>query len=101
VTEFAATAGFGIRNITGIMSQDRYVQYKANVRFVPKRGSSYEPRVPKTDPCYDRLWKIRPLLEAILEACRANGIPGRFITLDEMMVFTKSTLSCTFLVRKS
>lgn len=72
------------------MSGRRYEAIKARIRFVTATGSKHEPKVARASPEYDRLWKIRPVLAAMEEACRRCVTPGRFVTVDEMMVFTRS-----------
>jgi len=42
--------------------------------------------LPHTDPNYDKLHKIRPILEAIRKNCLSNFDPGRDNAIDEAMV---------------
>ena len=58
---------------------------KAAMRFV-NSDRQYSPRVPKTDVRYDKMWKVRHLLDHFNEKCRALLSPGQFISADEMMI---------------
>jgi Transposase IS4 len=84
------------------MSKERWHAIKWNVRAVNSARDA--PKVPKTHPEYDRLWKMRPLLDALLQACQRVMKPGRVVSLDEAMVKCKGLFfldnvlfSCTWL----
>jgi hypothetical protein len=65
------------------MSRNRYVAIKAQLAFVPDRVVSEEE---KASPAFDRLWRIRPLLEALQDRFQFYASPSVVVTLDEMMV---------------
>lgn len=82
----ALCAGLGIAGISQVMSRDRFVMIKANIRFATR---SEAPHVSKSSGRYDRLFKIRPLLDKLEAVSRDNYRLGRWLTVDEMLVFTK------------
>ena len=45
--------------------------------------------LPRTDPNYDRLGKVRPIIEAVSEACKANYNPHCYQSIDEAMIAFK------------
>ena len=47
----------------------------------------------RTDPNYDRLWKIRPILDTILKQCQGNYHPHRQQSVDEAMIKFKGRSS--------
>ena len=49
--------------------------------------------VPKGQPEYDALFKVRPLLDAITVNSRAHYFPGRDISIDEAMIKFNGCLS--------
>ena len=49
--------------------------------------------VPKGQPEYDALFKVRPLLDAITVNSRAHYFPGRDISIDEAMIKFNGRLS--------
>jgi len=44
---------------------------------------------PRTDPDYDKLHKVRPVLTAVLDSCLINNVPDRHIAIDEQMIGTR------------
>lgn len=46
-----------------------------------------------TDPEYDKLHKVRPLLTAVLESCLTHNIPNEHIAVDEQMIGTRCRVS--------
>ncbi len=86
-------AGLGIPKIGMYMTAERFQNLKAGIRFVPRGAGSGAPRVAKNASNYDRLWKVRPLIDALNKAAQANFLPGRFVTLDEQMIFSRGTCS--------
>lgn len=75
-----------MEGIGEIMPRDRFVTIKAAVRFVTRADT---PHISKRSGLYDRLFKIRPLLNKLSEVSMANYRLGRWLTIDEMLVFTK------------
>ena len=83
-------AALRVEHFSHIMTGRRFMAIKARLRFTEHVGSRYEPAVPRSDVTYDRLWKVRPLLEVVEARCRALVHPGTFVTVDEAMCFTRS-----------
>ena len=70
------------------MSRDRFQRLKAHLRF---EKSAARPAVDRTDGSYDRLWKIRRLLNAVQDRFQAMYSPGQCLSVDEMMIKARST----------
>jgi hypothetical protein len=66
------------------MSRDRWHQIKWALTCTSDELD--RPVVPEHDPGFDRCWKIRPALQALIEAGHATVKQGRNISLDEAMV---------------
>jgi hypothetical protein len=47
--------------------------------------------IQKGDPSYDKIRQVRWLMEEIKSACMREWLPGKFVTIDEMMVRYKAT----------
>ena len=75
---------FGGQSFSRIMSRDRF---SVILRFFHINDSAGY--IPKGQPGYDPLYKIRPLLERILQNCRKMYTPNRELALDEAMVSYK------------
>ncbi len=86
---FPATAFFNFTEVG--MSRNRYVTIKAQLAFVPDREVS---DADKASPQFDRLWRIRPLLDALQERFQHFASPSVVITLDEMMVQMSGCVAC-------
>ena len=65
------------------MTRERYVTIKSQLAFVPDREVTDEE---KASPEFDRLWRVRPLLERLQNRFQHYATPSVVITLDEMMV---------------
>ena len=48
---------------------------------------------PRESDSYDKLYKIRPLLDKILHSFKSAYIPGQNISVDESMIAFKGRLS--------
>lgn len=68
--------------------RDRFLEILRFLHFV--NNDSLPTR---TDPNFDRLGKIRPILEHVLEACKKNYRPHRYQSIDEAMVAFKGRSS--------
>lgn len=49
--------------------------------------------LPREDPLYDKLHKVRPILNEVRRNCKANFVPGRDNSIDEAMVAYKGRSS--------
>ncbi len=49
--------------------------------------------LPHTDPSYDKLWKIREIMEVIKLRCKEIYTPGKCVSVDESMIGTRGRLS--------
>ncbi len=66
------------------MTCERWHNIKWNLAFVDEEADA--PNVEPTDSSFDRLWKIKPVLDSLQDGCTRTAKPGRNVTLDEMMV---------------
>ena len=71
-----------------IMSRNRFRQI---LRFIHVADNSSAPL--RSDPDYDRLWKVRPLLDTLSSQCKAHYNPHCELSIDESMIGTKCRLS--------
>ena len=69
------------------MGRDLWARIKSHITAVD--GEADRPRVPFSDPGFDRSWRLRPILQAVLEAARRLATPGAHVTLDEGMICSK------------
>ena len=74
--------------IAEVMSRNRF--NKLNQYFHVNDNSK---AVPKGEPAYDPLFKVRPLLNTVLENSRAHYYPGKDISIDEAMIKFNGRLS--------
>jgi hypothetical protein len=66
------------------MSRDRFLLILANLCFVSSKTPPVD--AAREDPRFDRLFKIRPLLDPILACCKCLYRMGKEVSVDEMMV---------------
>ena len=83
----------GVPQFRKVMGGERFREIRSVLRFVSS-DRAFVPRVPKTDVRYDRMWKVRMLLDHLNRVSKTLMVPGEFISLDEMMV--KAT--CKYIV---
>lgn len=81
---------FGVPQFWQIMTGKRFNMIKAAMRFV-NSDRQYSPRVPKADVRYDKMWKVRHLLDHMNAASTSLLYPGQFISADEMMILATCT----------
>ena len=74
--------------VADCITRDRFHDILRYLHFV--ENSSLPSR---TDPQYDRLCKIRPVIDAVKEACRASYRPHQFQSIDEAMIAFKGRSS--------
>ena len=79
---------FASSSFSGIMSRDRF---SLVMRFLHINDSTQY--IPKGQPGYDPLYKIRPFLTPLLENCKTAYTLGREISVDESMIAFKGRLS--------
>ena len=70
------------------MSKNRYEELVCYIHF---NDSSKEP--PRGDANYNRLYKIRPIFDYILNKCKSNFKPTKNISVDEGMIAFRGRLS--------
>ena len=61
------------------------------MRFLHLNDSEAQPQ--QGDPGFDKLYKVRPLLDMVLENFKACYQPGQHISIDESMISYKGRLS--------
>lgn len=74
--------------IADIMSKGRFQKLSQYFHLNDNRAA-----VPKGQPGYDPLFKVRPLLNVVLENSRAHYSPGQDISIDEAMIKFNGRLS--------
>lgn len=71
-----------------VMSRRRFLEI---MRYLHCADNSTAPK--PTDPNYDKLWKIRPILTKLVERCQSLYSPHQQLSIDESMIGTKCRLS--------
>ena len=69
--------------------RDRFLDIWRFLHFVDNTAMTTS----RTDPNYDRLWKVRPILDMILKQCQQNYHPHREQSIDEAMIKFKGRSS--------
>lgn len=69
--------------------RDRFLDLWRFIHFV----DNTEMTMSRTDPNYNRLWKIRPILDTILKQCQGNYHPHQQQSIDEAMIKFKGRSS--------
>ena len=82
---------FRYHAIADQMTRDRFKDILRFFHFCD--NSILQPTSPQDPHTRDRLWKIRPVIEAIVTACRTNYRPHREQAIDEAMVAFKGRSS--------
>ena len=70
------------------MSRNRYRQILRYIHVVDNTSA-----LTRTDPNYDRLWKVRPLIDLLPHTCAEMYNPGQQLSIDESMIGTKCRIS--------
>jgi hypothetical protein len=65
------------------MTRDRFTAIHSCLCFV---DSDDTPSVPPSDPSYDRLWKIKPVMDHVLAISKKLYCMSKEVSLDEQMV---------------
>ena len=76
------------RAIASKISRDRFIAILRYIHFVANQPESTTTTcTSQSSPLpLDRLWKVRPVISAVLDACRGNYHPHREQAIDEAMV---------------
>ena len=82
---------FHYRPIAERISRDRFLSIMRFLHF--RDNTTMPPSSSPPDPLRDRLWKVRPVIEAVVAACRTNYRPHRDQAIDEAMVAFKGRSS--------
>ena len=79
---------FGNPGIKKVMSKNRFEELSCYLHF---NDSSKEPT--RGDRDYDRLFKVRPILDYVRSKCGGNFLPTKNISVDEGMIGFRGRLS--------
>ena len=71
-----------------VMSCDRFTQILRCLHCSNSNAAK-----PRTDPEYDKQFKIRPILDSMSESCAVHYIPHEHIAIDEQMIGTRCRVS--------
>ena len=71
-----------------VMSQRKFLTLTRCLHFANNTNS-----LPRTDPSFDKLWKIRQVIEVIKQRCKKIYSPGKCVSVDESMIGTCGRLS--------
>ena len=79
---------FNSNNFASLMSSRRF---ELILRFIHLNDSATQPK--RGEPGFDKLYKIRPLLNLLLESYKDAYIPTQNLSIDESMISFKGRLS--------
>ena len=71
-----------------VMPRDKFMAISCFLHFTDNSKA-----LSRDDPHYDRLWKIRPVIQKIQEQSQKMYTPGEKVSIDESMIGTKARLS--------
>lgn len=71
-----------------VMPRDRFDKLTQYLHL-----NNNENAIPRGHPNHDKLFKVRPLLKAVVKACREEYRPCQNLSVDEAMVAFKGQLS--------
>jgi hypothetical protein len=86
--------GLGLPFIAAIMPRNRFQAIKGKLTFAFRGRAGEAPARAKSSGRYDRLWKVRRLLDSLLAWGKQLFEPGVYIVIYEMMVFCRGKLAC-------
>lgn len=66
-------------------------KFKAVSRFLHFANNALA--LPRSDPDYDKLWKLHPVINIIQKRSWDLYVPGPKVSIDERMIGTKACLS--------
>lgn len=73
-----------IKGFRGIMSRDRWMLLWQFFHVVNNEGM-----VPRDDPAFDKLFKIKPLMKILIQNWQENYYPGKNVSVDESIIAFK------------
>ena len=79
---------FSSDNFSSLMSSRRF---ELILRFLHLNDSETQPQ--RGEPGFDKVYKIRPLLNLLLPTFKKNYTPTQFLSIDESMISFKGRLS--------
>ena len=79
---------FNSINFASLMSSRRF---ELILKFFHLNNSDTQPR--REEPEFDKLYKVRPLLDLLLPSFRDSYIPTKHLSVDESMISFKGRLS--------
>ena len=79
---------FSSDNFSSLMSSRRF---ELILRFLHLNDSETQPQ--RGEPGFDKIYKIRPLLNLLLPSFKKNYTPTQFLSVDESMISFKGRLS--------
>ena len=71
-----------------VMSLKRFQAISRFIHFADNATA-----LPRNNPTYDKLWKIRSVIESVNRQAQASYTPGKSISIDESMIGTRGRLS--------
>lgn len=77
----------GVPTVQKIMPRNRFEKIRQYLHL-----NNHENMLLREDPDYDKLFKVRPLLEALSVTFRSEYRPSKFVSVDEGMVKYKGSL---------
>lgn len=84
---WSENALLGVPEVKKIMPRNRFDKLTEYFHLNDSTKS-----LPREDPAYDKLFKIRPLLDVVTVKCQSEYLPGRDVSVDEAMVKFKGRL---------
>ena len=78
----------GVAFVKRVMPRDRFDKLTQYLHL-----NNNENAIPQGQPNHDKLFKVRPFLEAVVKACREEYRPRQNLSVDEAMVAFKGQLS--------
>ena len=84
-----------VSGITDVMSRTRFQQI---FHFLHLADSLQQ--IPRGDPGYDKLYKVRKLLDILTGKFKSKYTPSEYVTIDEAMIPFKGRLGLTEAIHK-
>ena len=78
---------FNNENFSSLMSSRRF---ELILRFLHLNYSETQPQ--RGEPGFDKLYKVRPFLELLLQNFKGSYLPGQHLSIDESMISYKGRL---------
>ena len=79
---------FNNENFSSLMSSRRF---ELILKFLHLNDSETQPQ--RGEPGFDKLYKVRPFLELLLQNFKDSYLPGQHLSIDESMISYKGRLS--------